>query len=372
MRKFIIIFALSCIASLLFCDTLQNVPYEEALIKIQFRDELGDASPDLTYLPIELQALLLDYARNKELLLKSRIALLKYPQQAEKTLQLYGADTLFQNILLRYGEITVPITSYFFENESSLLEVGRQAENRFFQFATKLRNLWDKDTGGVPVTEFQHIEKLDSVQRGWLAINFINNEGYDFIGQFAINENKEVKWIQTERFLENLNAFFAGGIRNLETKIVLNEKLTGYDYLMGAVDVAVIGGTLKLLRAGRVASKSGKSVGFATRTQLFAPRLFAGGGLIVRKIATYGAVAATAYVVATHPFVLHGMMAEIANGVGIPPTLFQFVGWFLLLFILAYPLFWLFQFLLRPTIWILTMSTGFLAKLGKHLRYQRD
>lgn len=85
MRKFILIFVLSCAASLLFCETLENVPYEEELIKIQLNQKLGEQAAEFSHLPIELQALLLDYAKDEELFLKTRIALLKYPNQTEKT-----------------------------------------------------------------------------------------------------------------------------------------------------------------------------------------------------------------------------------------------------------------------------------------------
>lgn len=337
MRKFILIFVLSCAASLLFCETLENVPYEEELIKIQLNQKLGEQAAEFSHLPIELQALLLDYAKDEELFLKTRIALLKYPNQTEKTFLLYGAEPVFQQILLNYGEVVVPVVYFFYENENSLQETMREAQNQFFQIAAKLQQMINDQPIGLSLQEIKHIEKMDSVQRGWLAVHFIEKEGYDFLGQFAINEQHEVKWIQTERFLENLNAFFAGGIRNLETKYVLNEKLSGEDYFWGAVDIAVIGGTLKLLRAGRVAAKSGRSMSFAARTRMFAPGLLAGGGLVARKVVTYGAVAATAYVVASHPGVLHGMMAEVAKGVGIPPFVLQFFGWFLLLLLLSYP-----------------------------------
>lgn len=125
------------------------------------------------------------------------------------------------------------------------------------------------------------------------------------------------------------------------------------------------------MRAGRVAAKSGRSMSFAARTRMFAPGLLAGGGLVARKVVTYGAVAATAYVVASHPGVLHGMMAEVAKGVGIPPFVLQFFGWFLLLLLLSYPLFWVFQVLVRPIIWGLAGLAKLLGTMAEHLRYQR-
>ncbi|KAA3615522.1 MAG: hypothetical protein DWQ05_14320 [Calditrichaeota bacterium] len=353
MRKVIIIFALACFASLLISSTLKNTPYEEELIKIQLKEKLGENAIGLTEKPIEIQALMLDYSENEILFLKARIALLKYPDLAEKVFSLYGAEPDFQHVLSEYGEIVVPVVDFFYENESALQEVIRRAQNEVLNFAASLKKMIYEPGKKNPEVVNEPLENLTPLDRGWNAVHFIKNEGYDFLGQFALDKNNNVRWIQTERFLENINAFFVGGIRTLEVKYVLDEKISGYDLLWGAVDIAVIGGTLKLLRAGRVAAKSGKKVSFAARTRLFAPRLFATGGFIVRRIVVVSAAAATIYIVAENPHVLHGMMAEIAGIAGINPYLFQTVGWILVLFILSYPVLWILRFLIHPAIWIL-------------------
>ena len=354
MKKFIIIFALSCIASMVFSTTLQNTPYEEQLIKIQFAERLGGLVAGLENRSVETQALLLDYSADEILLLKARIALLTYPEKSEKLLLLYGTEPEFQKVLLKYGETIIPVVDYFYENEDALQEMMRIAQNQFLEWSEALRKLWQAETGTVDSTAREKpLEKLKPLDRGWYAVNLIGNEGYNFLGQFTIDKSGAVNWIQTERVLENLNEFFAGGIRNLEIKFARDEQISAKDLLWGAVDIAVIGGTLKLLRAGRAAAKTGRRLSFLRRTRLFAPRLFAGAGLVARKMATYGAAAATVYIVASHPKIMHGMMAEVAGVAGFNPYLTQIVGWFLIAMVGLYPLFWLFKLIIRPAIWIL-------------------
>ncbi len=353
MKKFIIIFSLSCIASLVFSSTLKNTPYEEQLIKIQFASRLGIIADGLIDKPVEIQALLLDYADDEILLLKSRIALLDYPEKSEKVLLLYGAEPDFQKILRQYGEVVIPVVDYFYENEDALQEMIRMAQSQFLRWGEILRKIWPEQTVEPAQSQTPSMEKLTPLERGWYAVNFIADEGHDFLGQFSIGAGGAVSWIQTERILENLNTFFAGGIRRLEVKFARDETISATDLLWGVVDIAVIGGTLKLLRAGRAAAKTGKRLSFINRTRLFAPRLLAGAGFIARKMAKYGAAAATVYVVAAHPKLLHSMMAEVAEVAGFNPFLLQTTGWLFIGIIGLYPFFWIFKFLIRPIIWLL-------------------
>jgi hypothetical protein len=147
--------------------------------------------------------------------------------------------------------------------------------------------------------------RLTAGQRGWYAVHFINDEGHGFLGQFVLDTDGRLKWIQAERVLEGINAFFASGIRSLETKHVLGEDIHKGDVFWAAVDTAVMAGTLKLLRAGRTVASSSKEWGFATRTRLFASRLLMKGGRVARTVAKYGAVPATIYILIRHPSALH-------------------------------------------------------------------
>lgn len=367
MKKFIIIFFISCMASLVFSTTLQNTPYEEQLIHIQFAERLGDLSVGFDDKSIELKALLLDYSDDEILLLKSRIALLKYPEKSEKVLLRYGTEPEFQKILRQYGEEVIPVIDYFYEHDDAVLELMRSAQNEFLKWTETLRKIWQGESTESDSSQIRQLDKLSPTDRGWYAVNLIAEEGYDFLGQFTLASDGTVKWIQTERVLENLNELFAGGIRNLEIKYVKDEAISARDMLWGAVDVAVIGGTLKLLRAGRVAAKTGQRLSFVRRTRLFAPRLFAGAGLVARKLATYGAAAATVYVVAANPKIIHGMMAEAANAAGFNPLAVQFTGWLLILMIVLYPLFWVIKLAIRPAISFLNLLILFIRRVEKVL-----
>jgi hypothetical protein len=74
-------------------------------------------------MPIEDQALLLDYANNDSLLLKARLALLRYPELARRILPVYGAEPEFQEVLLTYGEVAIPVIGYFMDHELTSLEM---------------------------------------------------------------------------------------------------------------------------------------------------------------------------------------------------------------------------------------------------------
>src|SRR5690606_17886826 len=96
-----------------------------------------------------------------------------------------------------------------------------------------LRRLW-KDTPDDHQSDDS--SALSSEQRGRYAIQFISVEGYDFLGQFVMNAQGNVGWLQTERVLEGINRFFAGGMRGLESKYRRDEAISAGDLGWAAVD----------------------------------------------------------------------------------------------------------------------------------------
>ena len=83
-------------------------PYEDQLIGVAVRQSFGDAASQIATEPLEVQALLLDYAENEPLVLKARLALLRYPELARRILPVYGGEPEFQEVLLTYGEAALP------------------------------------------------------------------------------------------------------------------------------------------------------------------------------------------------------------------------------------------------------------------------
>lgn len=293
---------------------------------------------------MEVQATLLDYSGDKELVLKAWIALSKYPAAAREILLLYGTEPEFKEVLRRYGDAVIPVIQYFRDNDVWTIRV-------LDSLTGALKDFWYRLTGhGEAVSERS---ALGPVERGWYAVHFIKHEGHDFLGQFAVHPDGKARWNQTDRVVKASTAFFTSGVRNLETKVDLGQDVTAGDAFWAGVDVALVAVPAKMLLGGKAVARSGQELKFSTRTRLIAPRLLPKGQLF-RKLGVYGAAAATVYVVATHPSLLNSVLAELANLVGISPWIVQAAAWTAIIAFLVYVLSWvliplakLFQFLLR-------------------------
>lgn len=277
-----------------------------------------------------MQAMLLDYAGDQELLLKAWISLSKHQASARTILLDYGSEPEFREVLRRYGDAVIPVIQYFRDNDVWTIRV-------LDTLTGALKDFWYRLTGhGEAVT--RRID-LGPVERGWYAVHFIKDEGHDFLGQFAVHPDGKARWNQTDRVVKASAAFFTSGVRNLETKIDLGQDLTAGDAFWAGVDVALVAVPAKVLLSGKAVARSGQELKLATRTRLIAPRLLPKGQLF-RKLGAYGATAATVYVVATNPSLLNSVLAELAGLVGIDPWMMQAAGWTLVFALLAYVLSW--------------------------------
>lgn len=354
-RKALIIFAAAIAVALAISLTWTPRSYVEQLIRVQAEQEFGHLDEGILNEPLEVQGVLLDYsgdkAVDKELVLKAWIALSKYPMETREILSLYGSEPEFKEILLKYGESVVPVVQYFREHDVWSVRV-MDATGKVVTWVTKeWAALWDRVTGNkqadsnsVVQTKPRELDQKD--RRGWYAVNFIKQEGHDLLGQFVVNQDKEVKWNQTDRILKALTSFFTSGLRNLETKHDLGADIKASDWFWAGLDVAVVVVPLRLFRAGKLVEVSGEELSVATRTRLFAPRLLL-RGKIFQKIGKYGAMAATIYIVATHPSLVNSLLGEIAKLIGLSSWLVQFVGWSLIVALVLYPLSWILKPLAR-------------------------
>jgi len=339
---FVLVVAL--VATLTIGYSSNTRPYHEQLIRIQTEQELGHLDSRIVNEPLEIQALLLDYAGDQALLLKAWIALAKYPAQSREVFRLYGSEPEFKAILQAYGEPVIPVIKYFLVNEVLSIKVMDGARNTIAVAKEAANNTWNRLSGRVPTNSSPVVQKpktdLGPRERGWYAVNFIRQDGHDFLGQFVVNKDGEAKWLQTARGVGAITSFFSSGVRNLETKYVLSEQITIKDGLFAVLDVLPLVVTLKLLKAGKVAAAGGREISLASRTKVFASRLIPRGPLF-QKLGKYGAAAATAYVVVTHPSLINSVLAEVAAVIGVNPLLFQCVVWFLFISVALYPFLWL-------------------------------
>lgn len=343
-------------AALAIALSWKPVSYVEQLIRIQAQQELGRIDPRILAEPAEVQATLLDYAADRELVLKAWIALFKYPATAREILQLYGAEAEFQEILRRHGDAVVPVIQYFRDNDVWTVRAMDATGKAIQSTMEALKGLWQRVMGNAPETPKPAAPpkpvELGPVERGWYAVHFIKHEGHDFLGQFAVHPDGRARWNQTDRVVKASTAFFTSGVRNLETKIDLAQDLTAADAFWAGIDVALVAVPAKILLAGRAAARSGQEIKLTTRTRLVAPRLLPKGQLF-RGLGAYGALAATIYVVARHPSLLNSVFAEIAELAGVSPWIVQAAGWSVVIAVLLYVFSWLLVPLAKFTLFLL-------------------
>jgi hypothetical protein len=350
-------------------------PYENQLIGVAVRQSFGDAASQVAAEPLEVQALLLDYADNEQLLLKARLALLKYPDLARRILPIYGGETEFQVVLLAYGEAALPPIAYFMDHDLTSLEIRRALSER----VERARLLYARLVGtpvdaAPPVT--QPVHALTAEDRGWYAIHFLLEEGYDFLGQFAVDPDGNADWVQTERVTEGVANLFLGGVRGLEAKWRQGVVIEGSDLGWAALDMVVIASSVKLLkavRAGRAVAPgaaAARSGGFSGRVALFGSRVLARGGRLGLAVARYGAIPAAVYLMFRYPQLINSTLAELGGWLDVDPSLVQFLFWFVILAVFLR----LALFLLGPLSWVLRSlgwMTGALAVRYRSARVPR-
>lgn len=322
----------------------QPASYVEQLIRVQAEQELAHIDSGILNEPVQVQAVLLDYADDKELVLKAWIALSKYPGPAREILLLYGSEPEFKEILRTYGDAVIPIVQYFRENDVwtiRVMDATGKAIDSVMEAAKKLwrRVIGDERADAKPAALPKAVE-LGPVERGWYAVNFIKHEGHDFLGQFSVHADGKARWNQTDRVVKSSTSFFTSGVRNLETKHDLGQDITTVDAFWAGLDVALVALPAKLLLSGKAVARTGQELNLASRTRLVAPRLLPRSEML-RKLGAYGVAAATVYVIATHPSLLNSVFAELADLVGVSPWIVQVAGWSVVIAFLIYVFSWL-------------------------------
>ncbi|WP_298448711.1 hypothetical protein [uncultured Marinobacter sp.] len=363
MKKLLLIFALALLMATVFTTFSQPVPIEQKLINIQAADVLGNFS-SIEKEPVEIQAILLDMADDPLLLLKAQAAFIRYPEMARELFPLYAAEPEFRDILRRYGEDILPPIQLFVSQPVSTIEWMNKA-SRHYQTAKRFF------TGAPEASEPDNQppsdrKDLSPAERGWYAINFIQSEGHDFLGQFIVDNQSKTQWIGTERVLEGLNQFFASGIRDLERNYRSGTEITASDVGWASVDMLIFASAVKVLQAGRVAAVTTKSASRGTRSAALAARVTRSGKMVLSsaRYAKWPLIVGAGYLVITHPSLINDLLAGVADVLGYPVLAVQFVGWLLLLIPALYIGSWL-LWLLAPVLMALFRALSLLvAKLS--------
>ncbi|MDX1633752.1 MAG: hypothetical protein R3280_03890 [Marinobacter sp.] len=370
MTKFYLLLLLALVLALTATVSSDPMAIEERLIRVQ-ATELLEGFPDLGEEPVELQAALLDMADDELLLLKARAAYLRYPEMTREIFPLYGPEREFREILRLYGENILPPIDYFLGRPIGSIELMARAARKYesvkdyFSGTDKLAAAEERNT--------PEPESLEPVERGWYAVNFIQDEGHDFLGQFVVKPDGSVTWIRTERVLEGLNQFFASGIRNLEIRHRTGEEISAADVGWASVDVLVFASALKVLRAGRATAAATKGGARSTRSAAFAARLGNSGRMVLNsaRYAKWPAVIGVGYLLVSHPAIISDFFAGVAGVLGFPTWLVQFVGWLLLLLPALYLASWLLRFVVRPALALLSGLVAALSGAGRRRSLDR-
>ena len=349
--------------------------YEDQLIGVAVRQSFGDAASQVAAEPLEVQALLLDYADNEQLVLNARLALLRYPDLAHRILPVYGGETEFQVVLLTYGEAALPPIAYFMDHDLTSLEIRRALSDRLQRARLLYARLVGSPVDAAPPAT-EPVPELTAEDRGWYAVHFLLEEGYDFLGQFAVDPDGNADWVQTERVTEGVANLFLGGVRSLEAKWRQGVVIEGSDLGWAALDMVVIASSVKLLkavRAGRAVAPgaaAARSGGFSGRVALFGSRVLARGGRLGLAVARYGAIPAAVYLMFRYPQLINSTLAELGAWLDVDPWLVQFLFWFIALSVIMR----LALFLLAPLSWVLRSlgwMTGALAARYRSARAHR-
>jgi len=335
------------------------VPVDHKLISIQAQEKLSHFS-GLKDEPIELQAALIDLGDDPLVLLKAEAALMVYPEMARSIFPLYASEPEFRRILRRHGEQALPPVHYFLQNPVSTVEWMNTASAQF----QRARNYFNGLRGQPVDPQLQQpgSDSLAPAERGWYAVNFIDREGADFLGQFQVSPEGDVQWVQTERITEGLTRFFTGGIRQVESGYRMYGEVTASDIGWASVDVLVFASAVKILRAGRAAAKTSQGARVSTRSAALAARVTGSARLLFgsARYAKWPAVIGVGYLVVAHPSLINDFFAGVAGVLGIPALAMQILGWLIILV----PGFYILSWLLWPTIALLRGLLGALYRLS--------
>jgi uncharacterized membrane protein YhdT len=339
------------IAAVLISIIWKPVPIEQRLLELQVEELLPEYADGLNVEAPELQALFIDYAPNQALRTKAWLALQRYPQLTRPILTLYGNDALFREVLTRHGESIIPPIHYFLSNDIDTLTAQRKIEQIGDSIVNAWNSLWGKEKDPVLPQEEAKQNKLTPEERGWYAVTYINSEGHDFLGQFEVSKDgRKVGWTQSRRLASGLTNIFAGGVIGLETKYRREEDVGLSDFGWAALDLAVGVSAFKLVKLGRTAAVTGRTMTYSERSVALGSSLLR-GSRVGLKFAKYAAPLALAYLAVTHPSLLNSIFGHIAEFLGFPAIVVQILCWAIVLL----PVMFVLPLLLRPLVGVSRM-----------------
>ncbi len=347
--RFFVVFVIAFLFAVVQSWNSQNISYEEQLIEVSLKHLVAPDIYKLVREDTKLQTVFIDYADDHELTAKARLALEKYGVNGRDVLARYGDDAAFQVALRKYGESIVPVVAYFVQNDLKSIHLQHVARVKGAAAIEAVKSAWarlrdrtrEPDTVAIP-----EIYGPDS--RGWRAISQINQNGYQFLGQFGVDGMGRAHWIQTERILESVQSLLGSGVLELERRVRLEEEVRQADIVWAAVDVVGVLSVARIFKALKVpgALSATQKSGMVQTTKFFARPLLKSTGL-GRKLMLGGARISTAYLVFRYPVFLNGFFDAAAKLIGISPMVVKILGWTAIGLLVLYPFIWIAGLLVR-------------------------
>lgn len=351
------VFVLIALAAAILTSAASHEPFEPRLVRLE-------AHKALPALPLEqespeINALMLHYASDQALWMSAWLAVMQHGDLAREVLLAYGLSPQWQDVLVRYGADAVLPVSYFHHHDSATLRAQHWLGERYQQ----LSRWWSDEEMPAPA-------QWSAQQRGLMGIAFLDAEGHALLNQFVIDREGQVNWLQGERVVTGVGDFFTSGIRQLESQWRSGDGVRASDLGWAGVDLLVMASTVKVLRAGRAAragrvgalEAQGARVGVAASTGRFAA---------LPRMARVAAVAGTAYVVVRHPSLVSALGANLANWLGWPTWLGQWLLWCLVLLPVLIMARWLYRWLISPLLWLLLPVARLCVRTLAHAPRQR-
>ncbi|MFC0338103.1 hypothetical protein SAMN05421848_2529 [Kushneria avicenniae] len=381
MTRFLVLVLTAALVAGALSAAATATPFESRFLRASASDALPKTvAHSLTHESEALNTLFLSWSDDPSLVFNGALALSRHGDAARRVLTEYGFDPGFQDVLSRFGPDAVLPVVWFHDNTMPTLSARHWATQRYRNARGAIAGWWNEEStsndarddsvendaveNDAADSKTDDVRGLTPYQRGLYAVAFLQEEGYGFLDQFMVDEHDGVHWLQGERLVAGVSDFFTGGLRDLERTIQGPDDVGPADIAWAGVDVVMMAGAVKWLRAGR-AMRAGaveSRVAAGASGELRSSRALVPAGLRFGRLsrpAKLAAVGATAWVVVRHPDLINGLGANLARWLGWPVKLGQFVLWFSI----ALPFLWLsnllWRWLIRPLLWmLLTVRRG--------------
>lgn len=353
----IVLFAL--VAGGVLTAVASHEPFEPRMVRLEAQRALPSLAPALAEESPEINALFLSYAGEPALWAAAWLAIRNHGDLAREALLDYGLDPAFQRVLVRFGADAVLPVTYYRDHDIATLRAQHWLGTRYRAASEQLSRWWQDDAEKAseanPTTTDDEATPatLTPARRGQIAIAILEAEGHGFLGQFVIDADGEVQWLQSERVVSDIGDFFTGGLRDLESQWRRGEPVGVADLGWAGVDLLVMTSAIKVLRTGRAVRAGAAVEGQGARAA--GRGVLVGGGRFVNlsRAAKVAAVTGTAYVVLRHPSLVSALGANVGRWLGWPVWLGQFLIWTLVLLPLLIVARFVYRWLLAPLLWLL-------------------